>query len=259
MRYERSSGGASSTEQRGDWRTRRLVAAAVGVVFLGAGAVAGVVASGGSSGSVPVASRRAQALERVVFETVVLEDDLGAPAPPGTGAADWALRSIPVARSGARPGGSPGGRDASVLLAPAYPWVGGDGRVELLATSAARALVATQSADVAEVTAGELAGQLGGQLASIVAHEQHSDASLSAPGGARLVEWYSVVVHGGRATVDGVVDNWEELVTVTGSGAHRRLVASLRSAELEVLASLHSVGARWKVASLAEKPYQQAT
>jgi hypothetical protein len=245
VRYERSSQGVESSPRARP--TRRLVVAGSAVVLAGA-ALGGLLVSASPSGSRPVASATSHGLENVVLEALVVQDDLGAPTPPGVTGASWALHSLP-----ARPRGV-----ISSFAIPTYQWVR-SGAVQLLDRKSGAALLAADRRDVALVAAGSLRSQFDSQLASIVQGEERSSASLSAPGGARLVRWYSVAVHGDRATVDGMLENWDEQVTVTGSAGHRRLRSSIQWSEIEALASLQRTSAGWRVTSLDEKPFQQAT
>jgi hypothetical protein len=221
---------------------------AVTVGLLAAGAIAGFVASG-SNATDPVSAHTAHGLEAVVVETVVLESDLGAPTPPAFTSTSWALRSLARAARGS----------AGPLTVADYRWVGTDGTVHLLDAPAASAILSSQRSDISSVATGRFATSLDAQLASIVRGEQRSDASLSGPGGARVVQWYSVTRHGASATVDGVLEAWDERLAVTGAPGRRHVVPSMQFGEIEALATFTRTASGWRVSALDEKPYQQAT
>ncbi|MDA8292466.1 MAG: hypothetical protein M0Z33_12425, partial [Actinomycetota bacterium] len=148
------------------------------------------------------------------------------------------------------------------LARPGRAWVRPDGAVAYLDGAEAAAILASQSREVRAVASGALRAELLRELAAIVAGERRSSAGLSSPGGARPVRWLSVTRAGGTATVDGYVATWVEQTSVRrlpGPGERHVASESVSYAEVEALASLASSGGTWRVVSLAEKPYQQAT
>lgn len=246
MRYERASpaGGGRATSG-----VRRAIAAAVALLV--AATVAGVVVGsrGGGTG-VPPQSGRARALEREVVRVMTLEENLGAPAPPGLTSRRWALEGDAMRGTPSSP----------ALVRPGRAWVRPDGSVALLGAGEAAAILRSQSSEVRAVTAGALRAELLGELAGLVAGERRPGGPLSSPGGARAVTWLSVTLDGGRATADGYVDTWDARTTVRAlpGGGHAATTAVV-FAEVEAVAGLVRSAAGWRVDSLAEKPYQQAT
>jgi len=228
-------------------------AAAGALAALVAATVVGVVLGSDGQGA-PVARDApvARALEAVVVRALALEQNLGAPAPPGVADPAWALRGV----ASVGPAGSPH------LARPGRPWVRPDGTVAFLGAAQAASILAAQTRELRALSAGGLRSELLGELRSIVSGERHSTATLSSPGGARPVRWFSVTVDGARATVDGYVDTWDERTTVRRSraGAGTWVASShVEVAEVEALATLERSGGVWRVDSLAQKPYQQAT
>ncbi|HVC24533.1 MAG TPA: hypothetical protein VND23_02140 [Acidimicrobiales bacterium] len=247
VRYERSAAGpeASPASAR---RTRWAIAA--GLSFLVVATIGGVlVASAGPGTVVAGSTRRARLLEAVVLRSVILEQNLGAPAPPGVTGGTWALRGIALR----------GPVTSPRLAVPARSWVRPDGRIALLGPAQAERIVREQSTEVGEVASGELRTELLGQLRSIVAGERRSASALSSPGGARVVRWFSATLDGSHATVDGYIDTWDERDAVTGRPGSLTETRSIVVGEIEVLANLVRSHAVWRVGTLAQKPYQQAT
>lgn len=255
MRYERSfdpgpvpTAGAGK-ERTGTWWGRPLPVALVVTGLVGTGLAVGLGAGGPAH---PVEdSPTAVSAGRAFLEANVLEENLGAPAPPGTTGATWALRADRIDRADR-------GRTAHLALAE-HGWIGRSGTVALLSRRQAAGIVSGQSEDVRLVFGGTERRQQLEELSVLVSGEERSAQGLVSPGGASILRWYSVTVTGAIAHADAVVSQWVQHDSVVGPPGRERVASSIVADEVDAKATLERTGGRWRVVSLSLSPWQQPT
>jgi hypothetical protein len=221
---------------------RRLgvVAALLGVGCCAATAVGIAAAELGPRGLAQGPAARA-VREALVSANVVIQN-LGAPAPGAASTAAnaaFALRSHTVLAAGRVRGGTP----------PPVP----------LPTALGRAVLTGQRRALAGVFAGSLLASEERTLAGVVAAEEARASALAAPGGARVVRWYSVTVSGATARAEAVIARWEQQDRVAGAGGTRPITTSVVGERVDATATLRRSGGRWRLVSLSAAPWQEPT
>jgi hypothetical protein len=120
-------------------------------------------------------------------------------------------------------------------------------------------LVATQHRFVSAIMTGRLQASTDQQVDGLVAAELGPRPQISSPGGASLVAWYSMTVHGNHATVDAAVETWLQVDTLEETPTGFRLTSIINQSEIEGKATLLRVNGIWKVATLDQAPWQEVT
>lgn len=218
---------------------------AASVVLLGAGGiVTGVLVAKGPHKVVVISE-----LARPYLAANVLIQSLGSPAPSGTTSEQWALAGDPLL----------GGSTTPRLKLSERSWLDSSGHLVPLARADAAAITAAQRVLAASVMTGGLLASAEQQLDAIVQAELGAHPHISSPGGASIAAWYGMSEHGSTASVDAAVYTWEQQDTLVDTPAGLRLTTSVNQAEVEGKATLRRVGGVWKVETLDQAPWQQAT
>ncbi len=240
-RAQRETSGRAGPPTGGRARRSVAAAAAVGLVCV-AGTVAGIAAALLPAGRAPSAA--AAGVRRALVEANVVEENLGAPAPGLPVAAaerTFVLGSHPVLGRGRVVGGVP------------------PPRARPLGADAARAVLAGQGAVLRALFGGALLRRERASLALLVTDETRRAGARVGPGGARVVRWYSVQVHGAAARAEALVARWEQWDHVVAVSGTRRYSTQVVAEEIDALGTLRREGGRWRVVSLAEAPWQEPT
>lgn len=243
MRYERSGPESGSSVPWSRQRRRVFMVVAAVVIALG-GVLAGVVISNGSKKVVVIG-----ALAKPYLEANALIQSLGAPAPLSMPSTTWPLAGDALRHASASP----------ALLHPERRWVDSNGKLIALTPSEGASILASQRLLAASVMTGTLLADTQQQLGSIVHGEFGPHPHISSPGGASIAAWYSMTAHGDTASVDAAVYTWEQQDSWVATQSGVKLVTSINQAEVEGKATLRRVGGVWKVETLAQAPYQEAT
>jgi len=243
MRYERRGPDVASAAPWSRKRRRALAAALTALVAL-AGVVAGVLVVNGPHKVVVV-----DALAKPYLAASALIQSLGAPTPVGVSSAAWALSGDRLLHASTAPR----------LAMSERRWLDSEGRLIPLTAREVASITTSQRLLAASVMTGTLLTSTERQLRSIVQEELGPRPHISSPGGASVATWYSMSEHGDTASVDAAVYTWEQQDTWVDTSAGVKVVTSINQAEVEGRATLKFVGGAWKVETLDQAPYQEAT
>lgn len=244
MRYERSSNQVQGTA-RLSLRARLLVSCVFAVVVA---VVAYLVMDGANSyAKVSGAPSDVRATERVFLEANIAIENLGAPDPRGVNGASWILASHPISA------------DRRGVVSPNYPWIDRSGYLNALTNVDLDRLERAQSKTVGAVFAGGARRDTVAELHQIIGAEVGSQPRISAPGGAAIVKWLKVQVHGSRAELEADVNVWESTPSVQRVSGRYVIVRSLNANQIDAIATLQRTHAGWVVVALSQAPWQQAT
>jgi hypothetical protein len=243
MRYERSGHVDSS---KAPWsRRRRKLTLLVAVVVVAVGAtVVGLIESNGHKQVVVIPS-----IARAYLEANTLIQSLGSPTPIGASSPAWPLQGDRLLDA----------TSAAKLVDPEHSWVNARGQIVALSRRAGAAILASQRTLAASVMTGSLLSDTDRQLAQIVAGEMKTPPTVSSPGGASIATWYSMTQHGNQASVDATLLVWLQQDVLVHSLTGPRLETSINQAEIEGRATLVRVHGSWKVSTLNQLPWQEAT
>lgn len=243
MRYERR-GPDPGADRRWSTKRRRVAVALGAIAVLTGGTLGGLIASRPDHRVVLV-----PAVVTPFLEANELMENLGTPTPVGLSGASWALDGDPLAR----------GSGPTRLEYVERAWVDSSGRPLPLSPPVAAGLVAVQDRLVRTVFTGEAATQALHDVRVLVEGETQAVPTPSPPGGARIVSWYSLTVKGTHASADALVALWEQHDSYASGTTGRRIDSSIVTDEIEAKATLVRVEGTWRVASLDELPWQEAT
>jgi hypothetical protein len=180
----------------------------------------------------------------------ILIQNLGSPTPQGVTSTSWAVVGD----------GLLGAATTSPHLAVAErKWVDASGKVVPLPRAEGAAIVANQRELAASIMTGELLSTTDHEIDQLVRNEYGSHPTISSPGGGAIVGWYSIAQHGATASVDATVNIWVQVDELVNTPSGFRVSSSINQAEIEGRATLVRSHGIWKVATLHQLPYQQAT
>lgn len=243
MRYERRGIEVAQKTPR-SLRQRRLMALGTVVVVAVAGAFLGLNLSKGPHRVVVI-----QGIAKPYLAANILIQNLGSPAPRGVTSPSWAIEGDALLG----PSSSPH------LALKERAWMGRSGELVPLSSSEVTTILLTQRRLANSVMTGHLLQTTNQQLGQLVDGEQKSRPQISSPGGGSIVTWYSITPRGDTATVDATVEIWEQVDEVVNTPSGLRIRSSINQAEIEGKATLVRTHGTWRVATLDQQPYQQAT
>lgn len=244
MRYERRGTDVSS---KPPWSTRRrrITALSSAIVVAMAGVIVGVNLARGPHKVVVI-----EAIAKPYLAANILIQNLGSPAPQGVTSSSWAIVGD----------GLVGATTTSPHLAVAErKWIDASGKVVQLPRAQGAAIVANQRQLAASIMTGELLSTTEHQINQVVRAEYGSHPTISSPGGGAIVGWYSIAQNGATASVDATVNIWVQVDELVNTPSGLRISSLINQAEIEGRATLVRSHGVWKVATLNQVPYQQAT
>ena len=243
MRYERRGMDVAPKAPRSR-RQRKIMALGSVLVIAIAGVFFGLNVAHGPHRVVVIPG-----IAKAYLSANILIQNLGSPAPQGVTSPSWALTGDDLSDATTNPH----------LVQRERAWLGSSHAIIGLGSAAAAEILADQRQSANAVMTGELLKSTDTQLAQLVAGELRTRPQISSPGGGSIVSWYSISAHGNAATADATLEIWEQVDQFVDTPSGLRLKTSINQAEIEGKATLLRVGGTWKVASLYQLPYQQAT
>jgi hypothetical protein len=247
VRYQRQEG--MGTDPGTNVRLR--IAALVTVSLVVIGVVVGiVVGSTGSNRPEIDSGPAARAVSAAFLQASVLMNNLGSPAPAGVTAINWDLIGDPIVDRGTA---------HAHLSEPEVTWPTTYGVPNPISAARAAAIGSHQRALLANLFTGSLLADQEGQLSSILKAEEQSPPTISSPGGARIVQWFTRRVTGHTATVEAVVEDWSQIDSLSFPLGKAVLSKTLSTGEVDAKATLECSGGKWRLVTLARPPWQEAT
>jgi hypothetical protein len=229
--------------------TRRTRIVVTSAVLLAIGLIVGLLVALGQSKPAVESSPLAKMLESRFVDANVFIENLGAPAPAGLGR-HWETTSVPLL----------GASSANAHLGRAeHDWLSSSGTPEPLHASELRAILEDQRAVIEELFTGAERSDLLAQLSQVTSGEAQSPPVISSPGGARVRQFYEVSVQGHIAMVRALVDTWVQLDSIDARSGRLRLSTSVEQSRVLSSATFQKTPNGWRIASLNQVPWQQAT
>ena len=243
MRYERRGMDVASRAPRSR-RQRRIVSGVAAVVVVVAGVFFGVNVSKGPHRVVLIPG-----IAKPYLEANILIQNLGSPAPVGVTSTSWSIHGDELLDATSAPR----------LAAPERHWMTPTGTLIPLTSREAAAITSSQRELADSIMTGHLLHTTMQQLTQLVTGERRARPKISSPGGGSVLTWYSITPTGNTATVDATVEIWEQVDELVATPSGLRITSSINQAEIEGKATLVRAHGTWKVATLDQQPYQQAT
>jgi hypothetical protein len=247
VRYQRQEG--MGTDPGVNARLKVAALATVGLVVIGV-IVGVIIGSTGSNRPEIDSGPAARAVATAFLQASVLMNNLGSPPPAAVTATDWDLVGDPIVDAGSA---------RAHLSEPEVTWPTTNGVPDALSASRASAISSHQRTLLAKLFSGSLRADQESQLASILSAERQSPPTISSPGGARIVQWFTRRVTGNTATVEAIVEDWSQIDTLSFPHGQPNLSKSLSTGEVDAKATLERSGGQWRLVTLARPPWQEAT
>jgi hypothetical protein len=244
MRYERR--GIEVAEKAPRSRRHRQIVALTAVVIV---AIAGIVVGFDlAKGQQPVVV--IPAIAKPYLEANILIQNLGSPAPRGVTSLTWAVSGDALLAANST---------TPHLAQPEREWLGSGGAIRPLSSSEAATILSTQRQLASSIMTGHLLSLTNDQLNQLVRGELQRRPQISSPGGGSIVTWLSITPNGDTAKVDADVEIWEQVDELVTTPTGLQIRSSINQAEIEGKATMRRVHGTWKVVTLDQQPYQQAT
>ncbi|HUY07293.1 MAG TPA: hypothetical protein VMU99_08550 [Acidimicrobiales bacterium] len=245
VRYERSQSDHAGSRPHLAPRTRALITAATLMVII----VIVVVVNSGSSQYAKTTGTPSQirATERAFLLANILVENLGALTPSSETTSSWLLTSHPITK------------DRQGVVAAEYEWIDRTGRFNVVTLARALRERAAQQRVISSIFDGTAKGDIVSEMNQIIDSEMGSHPHVSAPGGAKIVKWLKVHMHGITADLEADVNVWESTLVLGKIDGRYVLSRSLDLNQVDASATLRFSAKRWRVVSFNQAPWQQAT
>jgi hypothetical protein len=247
VQYERRS--FFSSEKGGPFLRSRRGAISIIVVLLAMTGAALGFTLGGSTHSTATPAQVRSIKNTFTVATQFLEN-VGVPMPTGVTDDDWFLKGDPiVAKSSSHPH----------VLYPEHNWTPKNDGIVPLSSSQAKAIEAVQLPFINQFFSASYLDLVKSQLKDALKGETGSAHSPSSPGYAEITTWKSVTANGTTGRVDAVVSFWEQQDSIVNGTSALRIEPGMQIGIVESVANLVYVHGLWKITSLINSPWQQAT